>query len=62
MSMGYETLQNGTERFSERIHTVETDNQNLLKSYNKPADTTFLLENNLQAIQITSKDEEISLM
>ena len=32
MSMGYETLQKGTERLSERIHIVEFDNQNLLKS------------------------------
>ena len=55
MSMGYEALQNGTERFSERIHTVETDNQNLLKSYNKPAGTTFLLENNLHAIHMIKR-------
>lgn len=37
-------------RLSERIHTVEIDNQNLLKSYEKLADRTFLLEGNLYAI------------
>ena len=28
ISMGYETLQKGTERLSERIHTVKMDSQN----------------------------------
>lgn len=35
MAMDYENLQKGTERLSERIHTVEIDNQNLLKGYDK---------------------------
>ena len=32
MSMGYETVQNGTERLSEKIHTIEIDNQNLFEN------------------------------
>lgn len=32
MSVGYETLQKDAERLSERVHTVEIDSQNLLKS------------------------------
>ena len=62
MSMGYEILQNGTERLSEGIHTVEIDNRNLLKSYDKLSDRTSLQEGNQHAIQIIAKDEEISLM
>ena len=52
MSMGYETLQKGTERLSERIHTAEIDNQNLFQSYDKLADRTFFQEGNLHSIRI----------
>ena len=47
----------GTEKLSERIHTVEFDNQNLLKSYDRLADRVSLQEGNLHTIQIMSKDE-----
>lgn len=56
------TLPNDSEKLYERIHTVEVNDQNLLKSYDKLADRTFLLEGNLQAIQNISKDEKISFM
>ena len=61
MSMGYEALQKGSEILSERTHTVEMDNQNLLKSY-KLAERTPLQGGNLHATQIISKDEKMSLM
>ena len=47
-----------TEKLSERIHTVEFDNQNLLKRYDRLADRVSLHDVNLHAIQIMSKDEE----
>ena len=62
MWIDYETLQKGTEILSEKIHTVEIHNQNLLKSYDKLADRIFLKEGNLHTIQIISKDEKISLI
>ena len=43
MTIVYETLQNGTERLSERFHTVEIENQNLLKTYDKLSDRRFFL-------------------
>ena len=57
-----QSLHTGNEKLSERIHIVETDNQNLLKSYGKIADRTSLQEGNLYTIQIISKDEKIPLM
>ena len=56
-----ESMSKGTEKLSERIHTVEFDNQNLLKSYDKLADRLSLQDGNLHAIQIMSKDEMLSL-
>ena len=50
-----------TEKLSERIHTVEFDNQSLLKSGNRFADRVALQECNLHTIQIMSKDEMLSL-
>ena len=62
LSMAYETLQKGTERLSEGIHTVEIDNMlNLFKSYCKLADKTSLQEGNLHTIQIITNFENISL-
>ena len=40
-----------TEKSSERINTVESDNQNLLKSYDRLEDRLFLQEDNLHTIQ-----------
>ena len=56
-----ESMSKGTEKLSERIHTVEFDNQNLLKSYDRLADRVSLQEGNLHTIQIMSKDEMLSL-
>ena len=54
MLMDYETFEN--ERLSERIHSFEIDNQNLVKSYVKLADGTSLLEGYFHVIQIISKE------
>lgn len=62
MSMGYKTLQNSTDRFSEKIQTLEIDYQNLLKRFEKLADRTSFLEDNLHATQTITKDENLSLM
>ena len=51
----------GTEKLAERIHNVEFDNKNLLKSYARLADKVSLQDGNLHAIQIMSKNEMLSL-
>ena len=58
------TLQKGTERLSERFHTVEIENQNLLKKLmiNYQIEDSFFQDGNLHAIQIISKDEKTSSM
>ena len=58
-----ESMSKDTEKLSERIHTVEFDNQNLLKkkSYDRLSDGVLLHEGNLHTIQIMSKDEVLSL-
>ena len=40
-------MSKGTAKLSERIHSVEFDNQNLFKSYDRLADRVFLQEGNL---------------
>lgn len=62
ITIGYESLQNATERLPERIQTVEINNHRLLKTYDKIVDRTSLLQCNLHAIHIISKDKKISLM
>ena len=42
-----ESMSKDTEKLSERIHTVEFDNQNFLKSYDILADRVSLQEGNL---------------
>ena len=54
-------MSKGTEKLSERIHTVEFDNQNLLKYYHRFADRVPVQEGNLCSIQIMSKDETLYL-
>ena len=49
------------EKLSERIHTFDFENQNLLKSYDKLADGISLQEGNLHTIQLIPKDEKLSL-
>ena len=56
-----ESKSKGTEKLSERIHTVKFDNQNLFKSYDRLADRLSLQEGNLHTIQIMSKDKMLSL-
>ena len=56
-----QSMSKGTEKLSERIHTVEFDNQNLLKSYDRLADRVSLQDGNLHAFQVKSKDEVLSL-
>ena len=56
-----ESMSMGTEKLSERIHTVEFDNQNLLKSFDRLADRASHQEGNLNTIQIMSRDKMISL-
>ena len=46
-----ESISKGTENLSEIIHTVEFDNQNLLKSYDRLADRLSLQGGNLYAFQ-----------
>ena len=54
-----ESIFKDTKKLSERIHTVEFDNQKLLKSY-KLADKLFLQDGNLHAIQVIHKYEMLS--
>ena len=54
MTIGYETLQNVTERLPARSHTVEISNQNLLKISYKLEYRASLQEDNLHIIQIIS--------
>ena len=46
-------------KLSERIHTAEFDNQNLLKSYDRLADRVSLQDGNLHATQVMAKHEVI---
>ena len=43
-------MSKGTEKLSGRIQSVEFDNQNLLKSYDKLADRVSLQDGNLYTI------------
>ena len=54
-------MSKGTEKFTERIHTVEFGNQNLLKSNNRLSDRISLQGDNLNPSQIASKDKMLSL-
>ena len=55
-------MSKGAEKLSERLHTVEFHNQNLLKIYNRITDKVSFQEDNMHAIQIMFKDETLSLL
>ena len=50
-----------TEKLPKRIHNIKFDNQNLLTSYDRLADSVYLQVSNLCTIQIMFKDEMLSL-
>ena len=56
-----ESISKSTKKLSERIHTVEFDNQNLLKCYDRLADRVFLQDGNLHTIQVMFKNGMLSL-
>ena len=55
-------MSKGAEKLSERIHNVEFDNQNLLKSCCKLAHRGSLQVGDLHIIEIISKNDKLSLM
>ena len=57
-----QSMPQGADKLSERIYTLEFDNQNLLKSYNKLTDRVSFLESNLYTIEAISMDGKIFLM
>ena len=57
-----QSMTEGAETLSERIHAVEYNNQNLLNSYNRLADRVSFREGNMYTIKIMSKDETLSLL
>ena len=56
-----ESMSKGVEKVSDRIHTIEFDNQNLLKSYFSLADRVSLKDSSRHAIQILFKNVMLSL-
>ena len=54
-----QSMMEGAETLSERIHAVEYNNQNLLNSYNILADKVSFQEGNMYTIKIMSKDETL---
>ena len=54
-----QSMSKDAEKVSERIHTVEFNNQNLLKYYEKLGGRICLHEGNLHTTQIISKNKEL---
>ena len=57
-----QSMTEGAETLSERIHTVEYNNRTLSKDYDRLTDRMSLQEGNMNTIKIMSKDETLSLL
>ena len=57
-----QSITEGAETLSERIHAVECINQNPLNSYDRLTDMVSLKRGNIFPIKIMFKDETLSLL
>ena len=57
-----QSMMEGTETLSERIHALECINKNMLNSNDRLTHRVSLQKGNIYAVEIMSKDEMLSLL